>query len=166
VVQLSDPRQFFVFKLGAALTMEETIVTMLRELAESASEDTVAKQLMRHRDETRAQIRNITHAFSALGYEPKPRPCPAIEALQTEGELTIHRTAPVLQDLVILSGCAEVEHYEIAVYESLIALAGQLDDDDVAALFEENLEQERHRLEEVETAFGQLAKALAERVTA
>ena len=117
-----------------------------------------------HRDETRAQIRNITHAFSALGHPPKPQPCAAIEAMRTE--LMIHRTTPELQDLVTLAASAEIEHYEIAVYESLIALAWQLDDGDVAALLEENLEQERHGLEEAEKAFGQLAKALAERVTA
>jgi ferritin-like metal-binding protein YciE len=166
VVQLSDPRQFLVFKLGAALTMEETIVTVLRELAEIANEDGLSEQLMRHRDETRAQIRNITHAFAALGHEPTPQPCPAIEALRTEGELAIQRTTPELQDLVTLAGCAEIEHHEIAVYESLITLAGQLDEADIVALLEENLEQEKQALEEVVTAFGQLSKALAERVTA
>ena len=166
MLYLSDPRQFLVFKLGAALTMEETIVTVLRELAEIANEDRVGEQLLRHRDETRAQIRNITHAFAALGNEPKPQPCPAIEALRNEGELTIQRTTPELQDLVILGGCAEIEHHEIAVYESLITLAGQLDEADIAALLEENLGQEKQALEEVETAFGQLAKALAEHVTA
>lgn len=166
MVQLSDPRQFLVFKLGAALTMEETIVTVLRELAEIADEDGLGELLLRHRDETRAQIRNVTQAFAALGYEPKPQPCPAIEALRTECELTIQRTTPELQDLVVLTGCAEIEYHEIAVYESLITLAGQLDEADIAALLEENLEQEKQALEEVETAFAQLAKALAERVAA
>jgi ferritin-like metal-binding protein YciE len=166
MLQMSDSKQFFVYKLGAALTMEETSVTMLRELSETANGSDLKEQLLHHRGETRGQIGNITQAFAALGLEPKPRPCPAIDALKTEAQMTIQLAMPELYDAAILAGCAAVEHYEIAVYGGLIVLADELHGDDVVALFKENLEQEQHALEEVETAFEQQTKALAERVTA
>jgi ferritin-like metal-binding protein YciE len=166
MLQMSDARQLLVYELGAALTMEETSVTMLRELSETTNASELREQLWHHRDETRGQIGNITQAFAALGYEPRPRPCPTIEGFKTERELLIQHTAPELHPTVILGGCVAVEHYEIAVYEGLITLADELELDDVSALLKENLEQEEHSLEEVEKAFERQAKTLAERVTA
>jgi len=54
-----------------------------------------------------------------------------------------------LADDVILAGCAETEHHEIAVYENLIVHADALGQEDVVALLRENLEQEQHTLGEV-----------------
>ena len=59
--------------------------------------------------------------------------------------------------LPCLAGCAETEHHEIAVYESLIVHATALGHEDVVALFQENLEQEQHTLGEVLKATVKLA---------
>jgi ferritin-like metal-binding protein YciE len=164
--ELTDPKAFFRHKLGATLTMEETVVTMLLELEGKANSTELKDQLSHHRDETQGQISNLTQAFSALGKEPERKPCPVIDALEKEGKETLQQASPELYDAVILSGCAEVEHHEIAVYDGLITMADELDLDDVVALLKENLEQEEHTLKEVEKAFEQQAKELAERVTA
>jgi ferritin-like metal-binding protein YciE len=166
MAQIGDPTQFFLFKLGAALTMEETVVTMLQELEDTANGGELKEQLSHHRDETRGQIQNITQAFAAFGKETAGLPCPAIDGLQQEGKATLQQTTPQLHDTAILGGCTEVEHHEIAVYNGLITLADELDADDVVALLEENLEQEEHTLKEVEKAFEKQAKKLAETVTA
>jgi ferritin-like metal-binding protein YciE len=166
MIQLSDPRQFFVFKLGAALTMEETILPMLRELSEAADASRLREQLLRHREETRGQIRNVMQAFEALGYRPKAQPSTAIDGLKTEAELTLQLATPELSDLAILAGVTEIEHYEIGVYESLLTLADELEEGDIRALLKENLEQEESALEDVQKVFEQQAKALAKRVTA
>jgi ferritin-like metal-binding protein YciE len=164
--QITDARRFMVHKLGATLTMEETIVTMLAELESKANEGELKEQLSHHRDETQGQIANLTQCFAAFGTDPERKPCPAIDGLQKEGEDTLKATSPELYDMVILAGCAEVEHHEIAVYDGLIELADQLGEDDVVSLLKENLEQEEHTLKEVEKAFEQQTKTLAERVPA
>ena len=164
--QIGDPKQLFAHKLGATLTMEETVVGMLKELEGKANETELKEQLSHHRDETQGQIANLTQAFGALGKEPERKPCPVIDALDKEGKETLQQASPELYDLVILGGCAEVEHHEIAVYDGLIALADELDLDDVVALLEENLEQEEHTLKEVEKAFEKQAKEMAERIAA
>jgi ferritin-like metal-binding protein YciE len=81
--------------------------------------------------------------------ESKERPCPAIEGIEKEGETNLGMADESLYDAIILAGCAETEHHEIAVYESLIVHATALGHDDVVALFQENLEQEQHTLGEV-----------------
>jgi ferritin-like metal-binding protein YciE len=164
--EITDPKRFFFHKLGAALTMEETVVTMLQELEGKANSGELKEQLSHHRDETQGQISNLTQAFAACGRDPERKPCPAIQGLEKEGQETLEQTTPELYDAVILAGCAEVEHHEIAVYDGLITLADELDLDDVVALFKENLEQEEHTLKEVEKAFEKQAKELAERIPA
>ena len=164
--ELNDANTLFVHKLGATLTMEETVVTMLKELEGKANQTELKEQLAHHREETEGQISNLTQAFSALGKEPERQPCPVIDALDKEGKETLKMTSPELYDAAILAGCAEVEHHEIAVYDGLITMANEMDLDDVVTLLEENLDQETHTLKEVEKAFKKQAKEQAEKVAA
>jgi ferritin-like metal-binding protein YciE len=166
VAQIGDPKKLFIHKLGAALTMEETVLTMLQELEQNANEAELKDQLSHHRDETQQQVANLRHAFSALGGQAEKQPCPAIEGLEVEGKEMLQQSAQELYDAVILSGCAEVEHHEIAVYDGLITMADEMGEDDIVALLKENLEQEEHTLKEVEKAFQKQAKTLAERIAA
>ena len=156
--KVENPKELFVHKLGAALTMENTVEEMLGELVEKADGAQLKQQLRHHREETQAQIRNLHQAFSTLGMEVKERPCPAIEGIEKEGESNLAMAAESLYDAIILAGAAETEHHEIAVYESLIVHATALGHDDIVALLQENLEQEQHTLGEVLKATVKLAQ--------
>lgn len=149
LANIDDPHQLFVHNLGAALTMENTVDTMLGKLAEMANSSDLKQQLRHHKEETQAQIRNLHQAFESLGEDAAERPCPTIEALEKEGEMLLTMTSDDLNDSVILGGCAETEHHEIAVYENLIVHANAHGHEDVVALLQENLEQEQHTLGEV-----------------
>jgi ferritin-like metal-binding protein YciE len=166
VAQIGDPKQLFVHKLGATLTMEETVLSMLEELEQKANDAELKEQLSHHHDETRQQVANLEQAFSAIGVERRKQPCPAIEGLQVEGKELLQQAAQELYDAVILGGCAEVEHHEIAVYDGLIQMADEMGEEDIVALLKENLEQEEHTLKEVEKAFKKETKKLAERIAA
>src|SRR5689334_18476655 len=118
-VEIETPTQLFTFKLGAALTMENTVLDMLGDLQEKAQSPELKQQFSHHAEETRRQIANLEQAFTALGAEPDDKPCPAIEGIEKEGQANIKMTDDALVDAVILAGAAETEHHEIAVYESL-----------------------------------------------
>lgn len=146
---IDDPHQLFLHHLGAALTMERTVDTMLGKHAEMANSSELKQQLRHHKEETQAQIRNLEQAFESLGEDVSEKPCPTIEALEKEGEMLLTMTSEDLNDSVILGGCAETEHHEIAVYENLIVHANAHGHEDVVALLQENLEQEQRTLGEV-----------------
>ena len=146
---VENPKELFVHNLGAALTMENTVEEMLGKLVDKANGAELKKQLRHHREETQAQIRNLHQVFQSLGMEPQTSPCPAIEGIEKEGEANLRMADESLHDDVILAGCAETEHHEIAVYENLIVHANALGQEDVVALLQENLEQEQHTLGEV-----------------
>jgi ferritin-like metal-binding protein YciE len=147
--KLENPKDLFVHSLGATLQMEQTVEQMLGKLVEKANDSGLKKQLRHHREETQAQIRNLRQIFQSLGLEASTNPCPAIEGIEKQGEATLKMADESLHDDVILAGCAETEHHEIAVYENLIVHASALGHEDVVALLHENLEQEQHTLGEV-----------------
>lgn len=156
--RLNTPQELFSYKLGAALKMENTVLEMLGNLEEAAQAEQLKQQFSHHADETREQIRNIEQAFSSLGEEPDDSPCPAIEGLEKEGKANMKKADDSLVDAVILSGAAETEHHEIAVYEGLITEAQAMGKQDVVDLLRQNLEQEQHTLEEVKRATQALAQ--------
>jgi ferritin-like metal-binding protein YciE len=156
--KLKTPTDLFHFKLGAALTMENNVLEMLGNLEEAAQQEQLKQQFRHHAEETLQQIANLERAFGALGEEPDESPCPAIQGIDKEGKANIKKADDRIVDAVILSGAAETEHHEIAVYEGLITEAEAMGKDDIVRLLQENLEQEQHTLEEIKRATQELAQ--------
>jgi ferritin-like metal-binding protein YciE len=161
MAKVETPNELFTHKLGAALTMEETILGMLEELEDEASDSQLKQQLRQHHQETQQHVANLQQIFQALGEEPETQPCPAIDGLEKEGKQMIKQVDDSLVDAVILSGVIETEHHEIAVYDGLIIQAEQMDDEDIVALLHENLEQEEATLDKAVKAAEQSARQLA-----
>jgi ferritin-like metal-binding protein YciE len=156
--KLKTPRDVLTFKLGSALKMENKVLDMLGDLEEKAQHPELKEQFRHHAEETRTQIRNIEQAFGAIGEEPDENPCLVIEAIDKEGKANIKMADDAIVDNVILSGAAETEHHEIAVYETLITHAEALGQQDVVTLLRQNLQQEQHTLDEVRGHAQRLAR--------
>jgi ferritin-like metal-binding protein YciE len=155
---IESQQELFVDKLGAALTMEETILDMLEKLQQEARDASLRRNLQQHHKQTQGHVRNLRQVFTSLGEKPEKQPCPAIEGLQKEGEQLRGRVDEPLVDSVILGGVIETEHHEIAVYDGLIIQAERMGDDDVIALLNENIEEEEATLKKAISAAEQLAK--------
>ena len=162
MAKIESPRELFVHKLGAALTMEETILGMLEELAEKANDPQLKQNLRAHHRETEQQVRNLERAFQALGVEQDAQPCPTIEGLEKEGEQNLKDVDAALNDAVILAGVIETEAHEIAVYDGLITVAEAMDEQDIVALLRENLENEQQTLQKARKAKVQLSQRIAQ----
>jgi ferritin-like metal-binding protein YciE len=156
--RVNTPEEIFSFKLGSALTMERKLVEVLEELEEHANRDEVKRALREHREETRQHVTSIEQCFELLGEEVDDSPCPVVEAMAKDGKATIKKTDDSLVDGVILAAATESEHYEIAVYETLITHAEARGASDVAALLRQNLEQEKHALEIARSAMKTIAQ--------
>jgi ferritin-like metal-binding protein YciE len=155
---IETPRELFVHKLGEALTMERKILEMLPNLEEAADDPTLKQNLTQHRRETEGHVRNLEQVFRALGEPVEHESCPAIEGLEKEGQSMLGKVDERLNDTVILAAVVETEAHEIAVYDGLITRAEEMGEDDVVALFQENLEQEQATLKKAREATRQLAR--------
>src|SRR5919109_3763774 len=96
--QITSPTELFTHKLGAALTMEQTVLQMLQKLEQTAKDPELKEQFSHHRDETEQQVSNLQQAFSALGTPAETQPCPAIDGLKQESEQMISQTSDALID--------------------------------------------------------------------
>ena len=156
---IENPRELYTHKLGAALTMEKTILDMLSQLEEHAHDEQLRQFLQQHHAQTERHVENLERAFRALGAEVDESPCPAVEGLEKEGQANLKMVDDSLNDAVIVFGACETEHHEIAVYEGLITNAIAIGEQDVVPLLQENLGQEEATL----TQARQLAQQLAQR---
>lgn len=154
---LNTPEEIFSFKLGSALSMEQKLVEVLGELEDHAQRAEIKQALRTHRDETRQHVGNIEQCFKLLGEDVDDSPCPVVEAMAKEGRATIKKTDDSLVDAVVLAAATESEHYEIAVYETLLTNAQARGATEVAELLRRNLEQEKHALQIARSTMTQIA---------
>jgi ferritin-like metal-binding protein YciE len=145
--KLNTHEELFSCKLGAALTMESDVLQMLDELQHETERDELRQLFHAAAGEARQRIRNIAKAFRLLGEEPDGSPCPVIDALEKDVSAAIRKTGGSIADAVILAGATETEHYEIAVYETLVMKAEARGARQVVALLRANLEQAQASLQ-------------------
>jgi ferritin-like metal-binding protein YciE len=144
--RFSTAEEIFTFQLGSALSMERRLVEFLEQLEEHAQLEEIRHPLAVHREETLQHIANIEQCFTLLGEAVHNQPWGAVDAIASEGKTLLKKTDDSLADVVIASLASEVEHYEIAVYETLIASADARGVEAVARILRENLAQEKHAL--------------------
>ena len=157
MAKIETPQELFKYKLGAVLTMEQTVLEMLEKNVEEAQDEQVKALFRHHQDETRQHIDRLHQVFGAFGWEVDDSPCPAIQGIDKEGKANAKKADDSIVDSIILSGAMETEHHEIAVYENLIINAQALGKQDAVRLLEQNLEQEQHTLDEVKEAARRIA---------
>ena len=63
---IESPRELFAYQLGAALTMEKTVLDMLDQLEMAAQREQLKEQFRHHAQETEQQIHNLEQAFQAI----------------------------------------------------------------------------------------------------
>jgi ferritin-like metal-binding protein YciE len=152
MAQIGDPKQLFEHELGMGLGAERKVLTTLRTLERSAQRRELKQQFHHHLEETEGQIKNLEQAFQALGARAGGHEADSANGIAAEGEKLMEKVDEKLIDAVLLGAAAKTEHVEIAMYEGLLTQAEAMGAEEVVALLEENLEQEKQTLEDVKQA--------------
>jgi ferritin-like metal-binding protein YciE len=155
--RLNTPQDAYQYELGAALKMEQVVLEMLDKLTNTVPDEKLKQLLRRHHHETQQHIAHIERIFEAFGWEVEASPSAVAEALDKEAKAQIKKIHKALVASAALHAAVKTEHYEIAVYENLVAGAEALGNEDAVALLHENLEQEQQALEQL----GQMRRAVA-----
>ncbi|MEP6833152.1 MAG: ferritin-like domain-containing protein [Gemmatimonas sp.] len=133
----------FVDELKDAYDHEKQLVKALRKMAKAATHPDLANAFSSHLDETNGQIATLEEVFGMIDMKPKGKHCAGIAGIIEEGNEAIeeHDKSPLL-DAALVGGGKRAEHYEIAAYTTLIAMAKELGIDEAAASLDEILQQE------------------------
>jgi ferritin-like metal-binding protein YciE len=124
-------------------SIETQIEVALPQLVDQTSAPALRDAITRHFEETEGQIVRLQEIFGMIGMSARGPRCLGIAALLQETEDTMRRASrgPLL-DAVVIACLQRVEHYEMAVYASAIAYAGQLTQHRIAELLAESLAEE------------------------
>jgi ferritin-like metal-binding protein YciE len=123
---------------------ETQLVKALPKMAEAATNPDLKAGFETHLEETKEQVKRLTQIGEQLGKSLGGHKCKAMEGLIEEGADLIDEEAnESVRDAGLIGAAQRVEHYEIAAYGTARTLAARLGMDEVAALLQETLDEER-----------------------
>jgi len=137
--------EFFVNELKDLRWAEMELVDTLPEMAEAATSGELRNAFEQHLAETEEHVTRLDQIFDILGLEPESRKCEAMAGIIDEGDEIISATAEstAQRDVGLIFAGQKVEHYEIASYGGMIALAKTLGYYEIAELLVLTLDEEK-----------------------
>ncbi len=138
-------REFFIDELKDILWAEKALLKALPKMRKAASGKELAASFDAHLSETEEQISTLEQVFELMGEKPKTKKCDAMEGLISETESIISDTekGTAIRDAGLILAAQKVEHYEIATYGTLAALADAMQEAKVAKLLRSILRDEK-----------------------
>lgn len=136
--------ELFVHELSDIYSAEKQLIRALPKLARASSEPQLKQAFESHLEETNGQVERIDRIVEQLDIRLKRVKCVAMEGLVEEGKEIIDSIEQgTLRDAALIAGAQKVEHYEIAAYGSLAALAKELGYDQALPLILDTLKEEK-----------------------
>jgi ferritin-like metal-binding protein YciE len=136
--------ELFVHELSDVYSAEKQLTRALPRLARAASEQQLVQAFESHLEETNGQVERIDRIVEMLELRLKRVKCVAMEGLVDEGREVIDAVEKgPLRDAALIAGAQKVEHYEIAAYGTLAALAKELGYDEALPLILDTLKEEK-----------------------
>ncbi|KGT92728.1 ferritin-like domain-containing protein [Enterobacter cancerogenus] len=136
----------FIHDLSDVYSAEKQITRALPKMIRAASEPKLKEAFQHHLEETQGQIERLDQLVEAHEEVRIVRmKCHALEGLVEEAQELIEATeAGPVRDAGLIGAAQKVEHYEIATYGTLIALAIKLQLGEAATLLKETLDEEKN----------------------
>lgn len=143
-VAIKTAEDLFIHELSDIYSAEKQLTKALPRLVRAAEDPDLAAAFETHLEETQGQIERIDQLVETLGIKLKRIKCAAMEGLVEESKEVIEsiEKGPV-RDAALIGGAQKVEHYEIASYGTIAAMARQLGYKDAVPLLLETLEEEK-----------------------
>lgn len=136
----------FIHDLSDVYSAEKQITRALPKMIRAASEPKLKEAFQHHLEETQGQIERLDQLVEAHEEVRIVRmKCHALEGLVEEAQELIEATEPgPVRDAGLIGAAQKVEHYEIATYGTLIALAIKLQLGEASTLLKETLDEEKN----------------------
>lgn len=133
----------FIEELKDIYHAENQLVKALPKMAKAAATEDLKAGFLAHLEETKGHVQRLEKVFSLLGEKAKGKPCKAMKGLVEEGAEAIEENdAGVVRDVQLIGAAQRVEHYEIAAYGTVVAMAKLMGHTEEAALLQETLDEE------------------------
>jgi ferritin-like metal-binding protein YciE len=144
--KIKSLREFFEVELGYAYDCEKKLAEKgLPSMIENASSPELRSALQQHLQETQGQVTRLERVFGALGVEAKTQSNDILDKMTSAAKDSVSHTedGSQLRDAALIVNGNQVEHYEIALYGSLAAMARSLGLQNAVGPLEETLKEEK-----------------------
>ena len=123
---------------------EKQLTKALPKMAKASSDEELKEAFTEHLEQTKGHVSRLEQVFENLGIKPRGKACAGMKGLIEEGSENMGQDAgEPFKDLMLIGAAQRVEHYEIAGYGTIRALADAIGNDDVVGLLEETLNEEK-----------------------
>lgn len=148
-------KELYIDELKDLYSAENQLVKALPKMAKGAVSDELRQGFEEHLEQTKGHVQRLEQIFQALGESPKGKKCKGMEGLIEEGsEVLDEDFEGNIMDAALIGAAQRVEHYEIAGYGTVRAMAEELGEDEHVSLLTETLEEEK----ETDEKLTELAK--------
>jgi ferritin-like metal-binding protein YciE len=144
-MKIENFRELFHIGLCYAYDCEQKLVKKgLPTMIDAASTPELRSALEQHLQETRIHVTRLERVFSLVGEEAKTKDDDVMDELADGAKTMISAIdASPLRDAALIVSGNQVEHYEMAIYGSLVAFAQQLGLREAATVLEQTLNEEK-----------------------
>lgn len=144
-MKIESLRDLFEIELRYAYDCEQKLVKKgLPLMIESSTSPELRRAFEQHLEETRSHVTRLERVFSIAGCQADTKDNDIFDEISSSAKDTVsHIDESYLRDAALIVGGNLVEHYEMALYGSLVAFAQQLGFGEAASLLQQTLNEEK-----------------------
>src|SRR5918993_343227 len=140
---MEELKELLTEELKDLYDAEKQLVKALPKVAKAVTDTELKQGILEHLEVTKNQVTRLEQVFELLGERAKSKPCKAMKGLVEEAQEAIseHEKGSILDSVLIISA-QKVEHYEMAGYGSVKAIAKSMGAKDALGLFQATFKEE------------------------
>lgn len=143
-MQQSELKELYIDELKDIYSAETQLVKALPKMAKAAASDELRSGFEEHLEQTKGHVSRLEQIFQALAEKPTGKKCMGMEGLIKEGgEAAEEDYEDDVKDAALIGAAQRVEHYEIAAYGTVRAMAEKLGEDAAVKLLSQTLQEEK-----------------------
>ena len=141
---MDELNRLMIEQLRDAYSAEKQALRIMPRMTKKVSSQTLRDALQMHAEQTETQVERLEQALEMLGGKAGRKVCEGMRGILEEAqhEIEDQEKGPVL-DMLVVAGIQRVEHYEIAAYGTMVALAKAAGQTQLADLLAETLAEEK-----------------------
>lgn len=143
-MQALELKEIFVDELKDIYSAESQLLKALPKMAKAAESNELRSGFERHLDQTKEHVARLEQIFEGLGEKPTGKKCVGMEGLIKEGGEAIEEDYEgEAKDSLLIGAAQRVEHYEIAAYGTVRAMAEKLGERQAVTILSKTLQEEK-----------------------
>ncbi len=141
---IKSANDLFLNELKDIYSAEKQAVRAYPRLNKAVESQELKGALQQHLDQTKQQVERLDRIFEILEKRAGGKTCEAMKGLLEEAAEDVEEieVGPIL-DAALIGGLQRVEHYEIAAYGTVVALAKAMGQDEIQQLLAQTLQEEK-----------------------